>query len=192
MKPYFIFLLLALTGCATHNQHRGPGIPADKWPDFIPLSKIEHYLGFPYEIPTLGAIFGGLHNIKAVSEAETVVIVIPEVISSSDFKTFETSRDYIAGAKIGFISKPLSPADRDKLRSMLLNYDSYGDGTLCPAHYDFAFRFISGESWVDMLMGYECGEVDIRPQGVPFPYNARLVDPNVLKYARALHKKYRK
>ena len=179
-------LTLALCGCAVRKP---AGIPVEDWPEFIPLSQIERYVGFKYSTPTLGAIYGGLRNLKIMAEAETVTMFVLGD-SGGGFVSMKRSPEKVGFRPIAYMSDPLEEADRTALQGMLLDYDSYGDETLCPFVADTGFRFQCGELYVDVMIGFECGGIGIYSSDSPMSSRARALAPDVLRLTESLAQKY--
>ena len=168
-----------MAGCSTP---RNKGIPSEDWPDFIPLSQIEQYLGFQYSTPTMGQIYGTLRNLKIVEEAKNVELLIPGK-NTNTFKSLSRSRDLLAFQPISFRAT-LSPDEIVKLKEILLDYDSYGDKVLCPSKVDLGFRFDVGERWVDVTIGSDCGVIGIWPnEGLG---DQRTVTPKLFDFAEEI------
>jgi hypothetical protein len=185
-----ILMLLALCGCKSDNFFNS-GVPLDEWPDFIPLSKIEHYLGFPYPTPSLGKIYGGLKNVKVVAESESASLLIPgKPIEPDGFVSLEYVPERIGLMRPILYRTQLTTQECKKLKDLFLFYDSFGDETLGHSEPDVAFRFVVQNRWVDVVLGFELEEVDISSDNGCG--ECRCISPEVVKYAKQLYSKYYK
>ena len=153
-----ILSLIMLIGCRSPSNL---GVPAENWPEFVPLSQIEKYLGFSYPTPTLGQIYGKPVNLKVISEATNVIALLPGEYRDG-FVTLELSRDYLAYMPV-IHEMQLPHEEVQLLKEILLNYDTYGDNLLCPSKVAMGYRFDVGHRWVDVTIGFDCHVVGVWP-----------------------------
>jgi len=186
-RPDLLSNSVVIEAKGLQEQKRNEGVPVEEWPEFIPLSKIEQYLGFQYSTPTLGEIYGDLRNVKVVAESATATLLIPgEPVVG--FVGLERTRDRIGFSRPIVFRHELTSAECQWLKSLLLDYDSFGDQTLGHGEPDIAFRFEAGRRWVDVVLDFDLGEVDTYSNDQSS--NCRCISPKVLQYAERLRAKY--
>jgi len=188
MKALFALITFVTFGLIVHAEQS-----TNSTFHFIPLSKIEAYLGMKYPTPSLSMIFGGLEQLKSANEAQEGYLCIPkpreESYSENDFVDLGSIDQPVGPQNDRFTFVRLTTSELAELKRLILSYDSFGDRTLCVFKPDIYFRIKDHDRELQIMFCYSCQEIFIQELNT-FGTTPRTIAPEVLSYVKEIAEKY--